>query len=115
MPVRIAANGVEQLWIVDSKGLDYKWIGNDVSRPQKQQVWYYYGSQESNAVSDIAVSPDGKAFETMSNGIWTVDSPRTILPQVGGFGGFSAIASGGTGRLWALKSDGRIYKYIGMK
>jgi hypothetical protein len=108
--VRIAASGVEQMWVTNGTSI-MKWTGNnDRQNPVWKLVQTVLGT-----VTDIAASPDGLAF-------WTVDgnwqpmagtSPPTLLPPAGDTVSLSSVAAGGPGRVWVVKTDGRIFKYIG--
>ena len=117
-PVRIAANGNEQLWLIDNTFTDYYWIGNDATRPVKSQVWTYGGGNASSKYTDIAVSADGQVYESSSDGGWGImvkSGTIANLPQdQSDLTAFASIATGGKGRVWGVKTDGRIFKYIGV-
>lgn len=114
-PVRITAAGHEIVSILDSRGLDYRWVGNDPKRTPSSLLWEYSGAQEGNQVTDMATGPNGEVYQTMSWGIWVKTSTDvTPLPNPDNVL-FAAVATGGKDRVWGVKTDGRIYKYVGNK
>ena len=108
-PVRIAANGTEQLLVLESRNSwAFKLIGG--------QGWTRSSGTD---ITDIAVSADGneyKSFKVAGLGIRVWFGPTvTTLPQdQSDLTPFASIAAGGNGRVWGVKTDGRIFKFIGV-
>lgn len=95
---RIAVGLGGAAWVIKSDGTLWKYTN----------TWMQTTAKE---MQDVAIAPDGKVWLVGENGAtWVSNDNGKQFAQIEG-NGFSRISAGMDGTVWAIQSDGTLWKY----
>lgn len=96
--IRIAVGLDGTAWVIKSDGTLWKYANTWVQTT-------------ASAMQDVVVAPDGNVWLVGENGaIWVSNDQGKQFAQIEN-NGFSRVSAGMEGTVWAIKSDGTVWKY----